>query len=81
MDTTDARLRADHIDLELDPPPAYKAGETQKLKLYNVATLPQKITNWLFVCVSLGSIVSNFLNIATTIGIASFTNSTTPCHK
>jgi len=77
METTDGRLRATNIDLELDPP-AYKAPETKKLKLYNVATLPQKISNWLYVFLTVGAIVSNITNIATTIGIVSSHNSTAP---
>ena len=80
MDTADGRLRATNIDLELDPP-AYKTPETKKLKLYNVATLPQKISNWLFVFLTVGAIVSNSINIATTLNIFSLNNSTTPCLK
>jgi hypothetical protein len=79
-DTTDGRLRATNIDLELDPP-AYKTPETNKLKLYNVATLPQKISNWLYVFLTVGAILSNSINIATTLNIFTFHNSTTPCLK
>ena len=80
MDTTDARLRADNIDIEMDPP-TYKPPETQKLKLYNVQTLPQKITTWLYLFLTIGSIVTNLSNIATSVGLATFHNSTSPCFK
>ena len=80
MDTTDGRLRATNIDIEIDPP-EYKPPETQKLKLYNMATLPQKITTWLYVFLTFGTIVSNLTNIATSVGLISFNNSTSPVLK
>jgi hypothetical protein len=52
MDEADGRLKATNIDIEFEAPP-YKPDEKQKLKIYQVATLPQKIQLWLIVFLSL----------------------------
>ena len=63
MDAPESRIRANRLDIEFDQvPPALQ--EPQRLKLYNMATLPQKIQLWLIVCLSLGSLITNFISIA-----------------
>jgi len=79
MDEPDARIRATNLDIELDIF-NNKTPEAQKIKLYNVATLPQKIQLWLIVILSVASLVTNITSIATTFGLATF-NKTDPCPK
>ena len=67
MEVPDGRLIAKHIELDFDPQP--RQSETQKLKLYNMATFPQKIQLWLIVFLSLASLISNLTSIATYLGI------------
>ena len=80
MSKTDARIRATNLDIELDSFNNNHTSETQKIKLYNVANLPQKIQLWLIVILSAASLVTNLTSIATTFGLASF-NKTDPCPK
>ena len=44
MDQTDARLKADRIDIQLDPIPS--RSDTQKLKIYNMSSRSQKLIYW-----------------------------------
>ena len=48
MDVTESRIRADHLDIELDQAPS-TSREPQQLKLYNMLTLAQTIQLWLIV--------------------------------
>ena len=42
MDIREGRIRADRLDIEFNQAPL-TSNEPQRVKLYNVATLPQKI--------------------------------------
>lgn len=79
MDQVDSHIRAEKLDIEFNQI-NNKTPETKKIKLYNVATLPQKIQLWLIVVLSVASLVTNITNIATTFGLASL-NKTDPCPK
>ena len=79
MDVPDGRIRATNLDIELDSF-INKTTETQKLKLYNVATLPQKIQLWLIVNLSVALLITNLTSIVTTFGLTPF-NNTHPCPK
>lgn len=80
MDEADGRLKATNIDIEFEAPP-YKPDEKQKLKIYQVATLPQKIQLWLIVFLSLASLLSNLTSIATSIGLINSSNPGFNCSK
>ena len=81
MDKLDGtKLYAKQIELIVDnvpppppPPPTPTKNrpvlETQKLKLYNMTTLPQKIQLWLIVLLSLLSLLSNFASIVSSFGL------------
>jgi len=74
MDNRDGGwLKADQLEIRIDDSPITSPikpeATTQKLKLYNVATLPQKIQLWIIVLLSLLSLISNFVSIASTVGI------------
>ena len=77
MEVPDGRLIAKHIEINLDPQP--RQSETQKLKLYNMATIPQKIQLWLIVFLSLASLISNLTSIATSVGIFQHSNNSSQC--
>ena len=53
MEVPDGKLIAKHIEIDLDIPVQQKQSDTQKLKVYNIATFPQKIQLWLIVFISL----------------------------
>ena len=80
MSETDARIRATNLYIQLDSFNNKNTSEAQKIKLYNVANLPQKIQLWLIVILSAASLVTNLTSIATTFGLATF-NKTDPCPK
>ena len=77
MEVPDGRLIAKHIEIDLDPQP--RQSETQKHKLYNMATFPQKIQLWLIVFISLASLISNLTSIATSVGIFPYSNNSSQC--
>ena len=77
MEVSYGRLMAKHLEINLDPQP--KQSETQKLKLYNMATFPQKIQLWLIVFLSLASLISNLTSIASSVGIIPHSNYTCQC--
>ena len=54
MDIPKGRLLADHLDIEFNQAP-FISNEPQRVKLYNISTLPQKIKLWLIVNLLLGS--------------------------
>lgn len=66
MDEPDARLKADHIVLELDPIPT---ESTHNIKLYNQATLPQKIRDWLTLPFTLVAILAAGTSLAVSYGL------------
>ena len=63
MDIPEGRIRADRLYIEFNQDPLI-SYETQRVKLYNMATLPQKIQLWLIVNLSLGSLITNLTFIA-----------------
>ena len=78
MDISEGRIRANRLDIEFDSaPPA--SLEPQRLKLYNMATLPQKIQMWLIVFLTFGSEITNLASIASSFRILLVSNSTCPC--
>ena len=78
MDGPDGRIRADHLDIELDQsPPASR--KPQQLKLYNMLLLAQKIQLWLIVGLSLGSLITNCTSIASSFHLLPTSNSTCQC--
>ena len=77
MDVPEGRIRANGLDIEFEPaPPASR--EPQRLKLYNMATLPQKLQMWLIVFLSFGSVVTNLASIASSFRTLLVSNSTCP---
>ena len=58
MDIQEGRIRADRLDIEFNQAP-FISNEPQRVKLYNMATLFQTIQLWLFVGLSLGSLLTN----------------------
>ena len=65
MEVSDGRLIAKHLEIDLDP--QLRQSETQKLKLYNMATFPNNIQLWLIVFLSLASLISNLTSIKKTL--------------
>ena len=71
--------------LDIDANESFEAAgtsrtvDTQRLKLYNMLTLSQKVQLWLIVLLSSGSLLSNLCSFASSLGLLSFTNSTSPC--
>lgn len=68
MDAADGRIKADHLVIDLDPLPL---ETTQNIKLYNQATLPQKIRDWLVVGLSAISLFASISSLATANGLVS----------
>ena len=78
MDILEGRIRADHLDIELDQAlPAFR--EPQQLKLYNMLTLAQEIQLWLIAGLSLGSLITNFTSIASSCHLVPISNLTFQC--
>ena len=63
MEIPEGRIRVDHLDNELNQSPL-TSNEPQRVKLYNMAMLPQKIQLWLIVCLYLGSLIAILTFIA-----------------
>ena len=63
MDIPKSRILADRLNNEFIQPPLH-SHEPQRVTLYNLATLPQKIQLWLIVGLSLGSVITNLTFIA-----------------
>ena len=57
MDEPNARLKAERIDLQIDE--VSTPSDTQKLKVYNMSPLPQKIIAWLLVGLYFLSLFTN----------------------
>ena len=75
MDIPDGRIRADRMDIEFNQAPLI-SNEPQRVKLYNMATLPQIIQLWLIVGLSLGSLITNLTSIASSFHLLPESNST-----
>ena len=75
MDVPANRVRADHLDIELDKAPL-TSNDSQRLKLYNMLTLPRKIKLWLIVSLYLGSFITNLTSIASSFHLLPASNLT-----
>ena len=78
MDIQDGRIRADRLDIEFNQV-QLTSNEPQRVNLYNMATLPQKIQLWLIVGLSLGSLITNLTSIASFFHLLPESNSTCQC--
>ena len=78
MDIPEGRTRADRLDIEFNQV-LLTSNEPHRVKLYNMATLPQKIQLWLIVCLSLGSLITNLTSIASSFHLLIESNSTCQC--
>ena len=78
MDIPEGRIRADRLDIELNEAPL-TSNEPQRVNLYNMATLPQKIQLWLIVGLFLGSLITNLTSIASSFHLLPASNSTCQC--
>ena len=78
MDIPESRIRADSLDIEFNQAPLI-SNEPQRVKLYNMATLPQKIQLWLILGLSLGSVITNLTFIASSFHLLFESNSTFQC--
>ena len=58
MGIPEGRIRADRLDIEFNQAPLI-SNEPQRVKLYNMATLPQMMQLWLIVNLSLGFLITN----------------------
>ena len=63
MDIPEGQIRADRLGIDFNQTPLI-SNEPQRVKLYNMATLPQKIQLWLIVGLSLGSLITNLTSFA-----------------
>ena len=75
MDILEGRIRAYRLDIEFNQAPL-TSNEPQRVKLYNMATLHQKIQLWLIVGLSLGSLKTNLTSIASSFHLLPESNST-----
>ena len=75
MDIPKGRIRADRLEIKFNQAPLI-SNEPQRVKLYNMATLPQKIQLWLIVGLSLGSLITNLTSIASSFYLLPESNST-----
>ena len=78
MDIPEGRIRAESLDIEFNQT-SLISNEPQRVKLYNMATLPQKIQLWLIVGLSLGSLITNLTSIASSFHLLFESNSTFKC--
>ena len=80
MDVMEGRIRADHLNIELViTSPASR--EPQKLKLYNMLTLAQKIQLWFFVGLLPGFLIINITSIASSFHLLPTLNLTCQCPR
>ena len=83
-DTPEGRFTAEHIDIELDPgtnPINASIREAQRVNMYNMPSLAEKIKLWLIVLLAGGSLFSNLCSFASSLGLFSSTNTTLPCSQ
>ena len=67
MDQTDARIKADRIDIQLDP--VERPPDVQKLKIYNMSSKTQKIILFAVAGIYIVSLLSNILTFLSLTGI------------
>ena len=78
MDIPEDRIRAVRLDIEFNQAPLI-SNEPQRVQLYNMATLSQKIQLWLIVGLSLGSLITNLTSIALSFHLLFESNSIFQC--
>ena len=78
MDIPESRKQADRLEIEFDQV-SLSSNVPQRVKLYNIATLLQKIQLWLIVGRSLDSLITNLTSIASSFNLLSESNSTFQC--
>ena len=80
-DLPEGRVVAEHIDIQLDPEGTSVHGTTQRDNMYNIPSLEEKIKLWLIIILAAGSLLSNLCSFASSLGLFSFTNTTSPCSQ
>ena len=78
MDILEGRRRAERLDIEFNQA-SLTSNEPLRVKLYNMATLLQKIQLWLIVGLSLGSLITNLTSIASSFHLLPESSSTFQC--
>ena len=78
MNEPDARLKAERIDLQIDE--VQRPSDTQKLKVYNMSPLSQKIIAWLLVGLYFLSLLTNGITFLSWSVVIS-SNHTAQCPK
>ena len=78
MEKPDARLKAERIDLQIDE--VRHPSDTQKLKVYNMSILSQKIFAWLLVELYFLFLLTNGITFLFWSGVIS-SNHTAQCPK
>ena len=80
----EGRFTAEHIDIARDPTTNVITAsnrETQRVKMYNMHSLAEKIKLWLIVLLAGSSLLSNLCSFASSLGLFSSTNTTLPCSQ
>ena len=78
MDIPEGRIREERLKIDFDQA-LHTPHEPQRVKIYNMATLPQKIQLWLIVCLFLGSLITNLTSIASSFHLLPASNFTSQC--
>jgi len=76
MDQTDARLKVERIDIQLDP--VERPPDVQKLKIYNMSSKTQKIILFAVAGIYIVSLLSNTLTFLSLTGIINLKFPPTP---
>ena len=75
MDIQEGRIWAYRLDIEFNQTPL-TSNEPQRVKLYKMATLSEKIQLWLIVSFGLGYLITNLTSIASSFHLLLESNST-----
>ena len=78
MDILDGRIRAESLEIDFNQAPV-NLNEPQRIKLYHMATWPQKIQLWVIVGRSLNSLITNLTSIASSFHLLPESNLTFQC--
>ena len=62
----DGRIRGQQIDIEFND---IEDNKPKELKLHHVTTLPQNLQLWCVVVLSIGSILSDIVSVASSLGL------------
>ena len=62
MEIPEGRIRVERQDIDFDQS-LHTPHEPQRVTLYNIATLPQKIQLCLIVCLFFGFLITNLISI------------------